>query len=621
MGQQYIVSVYLRGGASFLENKIALMNQTIDAAWNTYRDSETVSDFLGSLIKSLARILGADSILFYLEDETIISEIVEGENHPIPVFSSYFVLSSAYSRKEYFKPKTIIQASTINRRKFSKISNAVNFQTIPWNVVTLSSENINELSCALAFESPKINLCRALLIVNQPKKDEHSVSDTKLIVGQFLDFVIPAIEAVYRRQIDRLSRKIFSSGDRYYSGDPGHYFRQSFVEVCKLLRVEGASLIVKGLPSSVSKLQLVATYPKKMPNDRNVYAEDVNSPTQWVFSFGSSCLIQDIQIVRNKLYVAYKESFSTKPIWCDASDSNLKRSIVYNFYQGQGEITYLLRCTNSKKNPSQLFHVLDRKIGQELVVSFALMHKAIENEYRAMQIFLSVKHEFRQKLTGIYSAACYTESSLKKQPNTELTLNERVLKLSHIKNTVDDVVRMLGRFTFPLPDAEVGEKEEIVPFKPYADLVKSVCETFVNKASKRGLYFTYHGQDQLGLVYSNLASWKQVVENMVNNMVKYTFENEEMAVALQRDPKGGGWIHFASRSIPISEEEKDQIFEFRYRTKTAIEQTNEGDGIGLSIAKFYVSFYGGQILVKTTDGINVFSIRLPSHLFRPSLAR
>lgn len=218
-------------------------------------------------------------------------------------------------------------------------------------------------------------------------------------------------------------------------------------------------------------------------------------------------------------------------------------------------------------------------------------------------------------LIGLNSAANYVSKSLVRQSHNEKVMHERLMKLTHIKSTVTEIVKMLNRFNFPLPSLQKDETE-IRPFKPYADLVRPICETYIDKARKKGLYFTYHGKDQLGLIYSNISEWKQVIENIVNNMIKYTFRNEEMAVAFQRNPHGGGVIHFASRSILIREEEKDLIFEFRYRTKMATNQTEDGDGIGLSIAKYIVSGHGGQILVKTKGDINVFSITLPSHLFR-----
>jgi len=59
------------------------------------------------------------------------------------------------------------------------------------------------------------------------------------------------------------------------------------------------------------------------------------------------------------------------------------------------------------------------------------------------------------------------------------------------------------------------------------------------------------------------------------------------------------------------------LFEFKYRTKAAIKITDEGDGIGLSIAHFIVSKFGGQILVRTDKDKNIFTISVPKYIFRP----
>ncbi len=595
----------------------SILQSTLNAAWAIYGRSETVDDFFEGLLSSLAQLTASDYILLYLEDDTVINDITfqTGVHDCSPQYTSYFVLASSFYRAKRLSPLQSVPAKDLKLRKQTKISNSVYFQTILPSAIGLKNGKNGASARLLAFDSPKITLCRALLIVHIPNV-HIDLQATTTIVGQFLDFIVPAIEAVYRRQIDRLSRIIISSGERIYTGNPGYFFQQNFRTICETLKIEGASLIVKGLPSARSSLQLISTYPKELPKYRDVYPEGIFSPTQWIFNFNKSCVIPSILHMRTQLSALPPSSSLSAPIWCDINNISKERCIVYNFYKGQDDIQYCFRCTNSKKTASNLFTILDRKIGQGLVVSLALTHRSFENEYRAMRIFVDVKHEFRQKLIGINSAASYVLTSLRKQPHNDIVTHERFMKLTHIKNTVTEIVKMLSRFNFPSPSLYEEEKE-IIPFKPYADLVKPVCETFVEQARKKRMYFTYNKIDQLGLVYSNLSDWTQIIENIVNNMVKYTLENEEMAVAFQRVQGGGGIIHFASKSISIREEERDQIFEFRYRGKAAIKTTEEGDGIGLSIARFIVSAYGGQILLKTQNDINIFSVTLPRHLFRP----
>lgn len=384
-------------------NFVALQKY-LDATWKIYSESETVDDFFHSLLKSLAEIIEPDILLLYLEDDSVVSGIncSEGSMHPSPVFTNHFVLASTFFRTKGYEPLKKISVQRLKLNKQTKISHSVYFQALSTSVIGLTNGRSFQSSKLLTFDSPKITLCRALLIVyiaDLQKDDEVRV---KTLVGQFLDYTAPLIEAVYRRQIDRLSRKIVLSRERLYTGDPGYSFQHSFKEICEALKIEGASLIVKGLPSSRFSLQLVSTYPRELPQDRNTYPENSYSPTQWVFSFNKNCIVPSVIELRQELRDTLGSKFSSYPIWCDSNNITIAkdRCIVYNFYMGQDDINYLFRCTNSKKNSSNLFHILDRKIGQEIVVSLALMHKAIENEFRAMRIFVDVKHEFRQKLIG-----------------------------------------------------------------------------------------------------------------------------------------------------------------------------------------------------------------------------
>lgn len=600
---------------------LSVIQQYTKSSWDIYKDSETVDEVFYGILKSLSEISKAEFSFLYLEEDSIVSDISSpnaDNKEPLPVISQEFILSSIHSPKEDIVPRNRISTSHIKFTKQVKVSNSIYYQS--GSATTFSIKGLNDPKNyqILTFDSPKVNLCRALFVIGI-NSSINPLIDFELIrlsTGVFLDSIIPIIESVYRRQIDRLSRKIISSYEGLFTGKPGYYFQNTFKEICETLKVEGASLIVKGLPSSNSTLQLVSSYPKVVPKDRNVYPNDCCSPTQWIFSYAEPCSILSIGDLRKKLIDNYYSQMKECPIWCDTLEINNERSILYTFYKSQEDIQYLFRCTNSLKNPSLNFHTLDRKICTELAVSFGLMHKSIENEFRAMRIFFDVKHEFRQKLIGVNSATNYVSKSLLRKMDNDVIANERILKLKHIKDTVLDIVKMLNRFNFPLPTLD--DKEQTVQsFRPYGDLVKPICETFLDKAMQNGKFFRYHGYNQLGLIYSSLADWKQVVENIVNNMVKYTYDNEEMAVAFERISGGGGIIHFASKSVSINPDEIEMLFEFRYRSKSATEKTDDGDGIGLSIAKYLVSGYGGQILCRISDDINIFSLSLPKHLFRP----
>jgi len=170
-----------------------------------------------------------------------------------------------------------------------------------------------------------------------------------------------------------------------------------------------------------------------------------------------------------------------------------------------------------------------------MVVSFALMHRSAENEFRAMKIFLNVKHEFRQKFAGINSAINYVTKSLVRQEDNEYVMKERLMKLAHVKNTNTEIMRLLDRFSFPLPSLE-NDIDIIKPFKPWADLVRPICETFSEKASQKKIFIIPPDKKQLGLMYSNISEWRQVIENIVNNMVKYTFE-EKKSMSFSRKVK------------------------------------------------------------------------------------
>lgn len=62
---------------------------------------------------------------------------------------------------------------------------------------------------------------------------------------------------------------------------------------------------------------------------------------------------------------------------------------------------------------------------------------------------------------------------------------------------------------------------------------------------------------------------------------------------------------------PISENQKDKIFERFYRVDKARNRNEKRYGLGLAIAKSIVLKYKGKIEVKCKDGITCFKVIIP----------
>ncbi|WP_018752282.1 sensor histidine kinase [Paenibacillus sanguinis] len=104
----------------------------------------------------------------------------------------------------------------------------------------------------------------------------------------------------------------------------------------------------------------------------------------------------------------------------------------------------------------------------------------------------------------------------------------------------------------------------------------------------------------------------QVWVNLIHNAIKFTPEDGQIRVELHSRKKGLT-VEISDTGKGIPEEHIQRIFERFYKSDPTRERTNQGSGLGLSIAKKIVDLHGGRISVKSQiDKGTTFTVILPN---------
>lgn len=104
---------------------------------------------------------------------------------------------------------------------------------------------------------------------------------------------------------------------------------------------------------------------------------------------------------------------------------------------------------------------------------------------------------------------------------------------------------------------------------------------------------------------------RQVIDNLVNNAIKYSPNKGEIQIKGQFDDRSVT-ITVADQGVGIPRDEQDRIFERFYRVDDALSRQTQGTGLGLYLARAIIEAHGGSISVDSQPGKgSTFRFTLP----------
>ena len=112
-------------------------------------------------------------------------------------------------------------------------------------------------------------------------------------------------------------------------------------------------------------------------------------------------------------------------------------------------------------------------------------------------------------------------------------------------------------------------------------------------------------------VFGDRQHLSQLVDNLLDNAIKYTPEKGKIQVRLRAE--GGEMVlEVEDSGIGISPQYQQRVFERFYRVDKARSQSLGGTGLGLSIVKNIAERHGGNVSVNSQLGVgSVFTFRMP----------
>lgn len=217
----------------------------------------------------------------------------------------------------------------------------------------------------------------------------------------------------------------------------------------------------------------------------------------------------------------------------------------------------------------------------------------------------NVSHELKTPLTSIQGfIETLKEGAAEKKEIRDKFIDIIDIEANRLRLLIDDIL--------VLSDIEkTGSTSSKYSNVNISEVIDEISEMMLNISAKKNISITYNIQEKMAPIYGNKVWLKQLFINLIDNAVKYSYENGNVTVSVN-DIMNHFVISVKDNGIGIEPEHIERLFERFYRVDKARSKKVGGTGLGLAIVKHIVLALKGDISVNSEiEKGTEFIIRIP----------
>ncbi len=253
---------------------------------------------------------------------------------------------------------------------------------------------------------------------------------------------------------------------------------------------------------------------------------------------------------------------------------------------------------------SEKMEVTDNREVEQISVAVNNLLTTVQNMEDSRQEFVSnVSHELKTPITSIKVLA----ESLTMQEDVPVELyrefmtdiNQELERMNKIVNDLLSLVKM-DKTATQMAIEEININE----------FIEGILKRIKPIADQRNIEIIF---ESVRPVSAQIDSVKlgMAISNIIENAVKYNFDNGWVKVTLNGDHKFF-YLRVSDSGVGIPEELQDHIFERFYRVDKARSRETGGNGLGLAITRNAILLHRGSIKVHSVEKQGTtFAVRIP----------
>ena len=222
---------------------------------------------------------------------------------------------------------------------------------------------------------------------------------------------------------------------------------------------------------------------------------------------------------------------------------------------------------------------------------------------RQQQLIADVSHELKTPLTVILSSVEMLRTSDDPAPGQQEQWEEGIqAEALRMKHMIEEMLLL----------ARGDSRRQVLPQSrvDLSETAESELLRFEPMFFESGRALDWDVAPDLFLTGGE-ADLRKLISILLENALKYASPRGGVRLSLQPEGCRRLLLTVSSDGAPISAEDLPRLFDRFYRADPARSGSDRGHGLGLAIAKTIVDDHRGEIWAESTDGRNIFSVRLP----------
>ena len=251
------------------------------------------------------------------------------------------------------------------------------------------------------------------------------------------------------------------------------------------------------------------------------------------------------------------------------------------------------------------------------VISLYDVSKALSLEKMQSDFVANASHELRTPLSVISGFIETLQTTAHDDEDArDAFLGIMKEQTEYMSNLIEDLLS--------LSRLEMGQNKELKDKVDLHEVIDDITQALKIKAFQRSVSLNINEVNRIPKIIGDNQQIHQVLQNLLDNAIKYAPENSEVTVELKTVPeipaKAGQnvasgravSIAFNNKGQKINKEDLSRLTEKFYRMQIHKDMKIKGTGLGLAIAKQVVLHHRGNLTVSsTTYNGNTFTVYLP----------